>query len=96
MREIGVRLALGALPGSIFRLVLRGGLLLAGIGLAIGLAGAHAITPLLRSLLSAVDPHDATIFSGAAVLLLLVAFVACALPARRAMRVNPLQILRDE
>jgi ABC-type antimicrobial peptide transport system permease subunit len=94
--EIGVRLAMGAEPGSVARLVLRqsGGVTLAGI--AVGLAAALAGTRLIRSLLFDVSPRDPVVFATTTLFLLSVALVACWLPARRASRLSPLDALRAE
>ena len=93
-REIGVRVALGASRGSILRLVLRQGLRLALIGVAIGAALAVAAGQALESQLLGVAPTDAVSFAGTAALLLAVAVVACAVPARRAARLDPIRALR--
>jgi predicted permease len=95
-QEIGIRMAIGAQRRDILELVLRGGLRLVLLGLAIGLAGAFALTRLLQSLLYGVTAHDPLAFLGNAVLLLVVATAACVLPALRATRVDPLTALRAE
>ncbi|HEV8358558.1 MAG TPA: ABC transporter permease [Gemmatimonadales bacterium] len=95
-REIGVRLALGAAPGAIRRLVLGQGSRLAVFGLGLGLIGAAAVGRLLRTLLFGVGPLDAFTFGGVAILLGAMFLLACWLPARRAMRVDPLVAIRDE
>ncbi len=92
-REIGVRLALGAGRGDVHRLVVRQGLRPALLGTGIGLAGALALSHLLRSLLFGVSPTDPATFAGVAVLLCLVTLAACWLPARRAARVDPIVAL---
>jgi putative ABC transport system permease protein len=94
--EIGVRLALGAAQRQIFGLVVGESVKLAGIGLAIGLAGAAALARALRQLLFGVAGTDMATFAGTAVLLLLVAVLASYLPARRAMRIDPMEALRVE
>jgi putative ABC transport system permease protein len=93
-RDIGIRMALGASQGQIVWDVLGFGLRLAGIGLAIGLAGALAATRLLSSLLYGVRPTDAVTFAAVSLLLLGVALIASYLPARRATRVDPIVALR--
>jgi len=95
-REIGVRLALGALPRRIVRDVLGHGLRLAGIGVALGVAIAYAGTGLLRTILFEVTPTDPLTFGGVTVLLLAVAALASTVPARRASRLDPGSTLRAE
>jgi ABC-type antimicrobial peptide transport system permease subunit len=95
-QEIGIRMAIGAQPGEVLRLVLASGLRLVGLGVAIGLAGAYGLTRVLQSLLYGVTAHDPLTFAGNAVLLALVAAAACLLPALRAARVNPIVALRAE
>jgi predicted permease len=94
--EIGVRLALGATPGQVGRLVLGQGLTLATLGVAIGLAGALAATRLVEGLLFAISATDPTLYAALALLLLAIAAAACYVPTRRAMRVEPLSALRAE
>jgi putative ABC transport system permease protein len=93
-QEIGVRVALGAGRGDILRLVVGHGLLLAGIGISVGLALSAAAMPLARSLLYNVSPFDPLTFSAVATFLALVAFLASYVPARRATRVDPVGALR--
>jgi len=94
--EIGIRMALGAQVGNVMRLVMQSGLVIAMVGVAIGLAGAFALTRLMRALLFAVEPTDKVTFAGVSICLLLIALAACYLPARRATKVDPLQALRYE
>lgn len=92
--EIGVRMALGAQIGDVLRLVLSRAMVLAVIGIVIGIAGAVALTRYLTSLLFGVKPIDVVTFVGVAVVLALVVLVACLVPARRATRIDPLEALR--
>jgi putative ABC transport system permease protein len=94
--EIGVRMALGAQAGDVVKLVLRNGMVLALLGVAVGLAGSFALTRLIRTLLFEVTPTDALTFGSVSALLLGVALLACYIPARRATRVDPLSALRYE
>jgi putative ABC transport system permease protein len=94
-REIGVRLALGARPRSVVALVLRRAVLLVGIGVAIGLAGAMGLTRWLQSLLFELDPMDPVTLASSAAGLMFVAVVAAWIPARRASNVDPVTVLRD-
>jgi hypothetical protein len=95
-QEIGIRMALGASAGEILRLVLRRGLGLVAAGLAIGTAGALAVTRLLQTLLFGVSQADPVTFGGVILTLGAVALVATWIPARRAMRVDPLVALRRD
>jgi putative ABC transport system permease protein len=95
-QEIGIRVALGARAGNVVSLVLREGLLLAGVGVLIGLAGALALTRVLRSLLFEITPTDPLTLFTVSSLLLIVSAVAIAVPARRAMSVDPMVALRHE
>jgi len=94
--EIGVRMALGAQPGSVFGLVLRQAAILVGAGVGIGLLAALGITKFLASLLVGVGSYDPLTLATVAFLLILTAFVACYIPAHRAMRVDPMEALRYE
>jgi putative ABC transport system permease protein len=95
-REIGVRMALGAAPNSVLRMVISHGLKLAVAGVAIGLATSLALTRFIGSLLFGVSPTDPLTFAAVAISLTLVAVAACCIPARRAMRVDPIIALRHE
>ena len=94
--EIGIRTALGAQRRDVLRLVMKDGAKIALFGIASGIAGALALTRLMASLLFEVKPTDPVTFAGVAILLALVALAACYIPARRAMRVDPMVALRYE
>jgi putative ABC transport system permease protein len=102
--EIGIRVALGASQPSITQMVVRQGLVLAGIGVALGLAGALVITRVLSSLpadvraplLFDVRPFDPPTLTSVSVILVVVALAACYVPARRASRVDPIVALKHE
>ena len=95
-REIGVRVAVGARVRDVVRLVVRGGLRLALLGVGIGLAGAVAVTRLMRRMLDGVAPADPATLAVVALALFAAALFACWLPARRAARVDPIEALRHE
>jgi putative ABC transport system permease protein len=89
-------MALGASPGEILRLVLRQALMLAGLGIVIGFAGAAAVTRLLTSMLFGVKPGDPATYGAVIGIVLAAALLASYIPARRAMRVDPMVALRYE
>ncbi len=95
-REIGVRMALGASAGDIARLVLRGSLLMAAVGIAIGEVAAGLLGRFAEPLLFETSPRDPTVFAGVAGLLLVVAAIATFVPARRARSVSPVEALRTD
>jgi putative ABC transport system permease protein len=94
--EIGLRIALGASPARVLRLVLREGILLALGGLLLGIGGAYFVGRLMKSLLYQVNAMDPTAVSAVTAVLLLSALLACYIPARRATQVDPIVALRDE
>jgi len=94
-REIGVRVALGAAPGHVLRLVLREGAMLAGIGLVVGIAGALATSRVVGAMLYDVSTTNAAAYVATALVVLAVGGLATWLPARRAMRVDPVIALRE-
>jgi putative ABC transport system permease protein len=95
-QEIGVRIALGATPMGVVRMVLGQGGRLAVVGIALGLGGAAGLTPLLQRMLFGVDPSDPVTFANAALVIGAVAIVACIVPAFRAAQVDPVIALRQE
>ncbi|MGA8103787.1 MAG: FtsX-like permease family protein [Candidatus Acidiferrales bacterium] len=94
--EMGIRVALGAQPRDVMWLVVGQGTRLALIGIALGIAGALMLTRFLQSMLFEVKPTDLATFVGVTILLVLVSLAACYIPARRAMRVDPMVALRYE
>ncbi|MGH7969389.1 MAG: FtsX-like permease family protein [Limisphaerales bacterium] len=95
-REIGIRIALGAEVADVFRLIIGQGMRLVLTGTLIGLAGAMALIHFLRSLLFGVSATDPLTFAAVSVVLAGVAFFACWVPARRAIKVDPVKALRHE
>jgi putative ABC transport system permease protein len=95
-REMGIRIAIGATSSDMIRLIVGQALGLAAIGVAIGLAGAFALTRVIRSLLFDIDPLDGLTFAASATVLLLIAVLSSYLPARRALRVDPTVAMRTE
>jgi putative ABC transport system permease protein len=95
-QEIGIRMALGARTADVLKLVIRNGMLLVLIGVALGLSGAIALTRLMRTMLFGVTPTDALTIGVVSLVLIGVALLACLIPARRATRVDPLVALRYE
>ncbi|HEX6730434.1 MAG TPA: ABC transporter permease [Pyrinomonadaceae bacterium] len=94
--ELGIRMAVGAQPRDVFRIVIGQGMLLALIGVALGLVGAFALTRLMTTMLFGVEPTDPLTFISLAALLIGVGLAACYLPGRRATKVDPLVALRSE
>jgi len=94
--EIGVRLALGARPRDVLQLVLRRGLILTLVGLLIGLPIAFGVAQLLASIIYGVSAADLVTFGGIGALMCVITFLACYIPARRAMQVDPMIALRYE
>jgi putative ABC transport system permease protein len=95
-REMGIRLALGATPRGIVVLVMRQGLTVAAVGVAVGVAGAFLLTRLMRTLIVGVDSADPFTYVAVAALLVIVAVLASAIPAGRASRIDPAISLRNE
>jgi ABC-type antimicrobial peptide transport system permease subunit len=95
-REIGLRMALGASTASVTRLVVGQGIALTGAGLLVGLLGAWAATRALKNLLYGVSSTDPVTFAAVAALLTVISFAACWIPARRASRLDPIVVLREE
>ncbi len=95
-REVGIRIALGATPGGILMLIVRQGLVITLLGIALGVIGAFALTPFMRSLLFGIEATDPATFGVIAGLLTLIALVATYVPARRATRIDPVVAMRSE
>ncbi|HEU5131828.1 MAG TPA: FtsX-like permease family protein, partial [Pyrinomonadaceae bacterium] len=95
-REIGIRVALGAQRRDVFRLIMIRGVILVGVGVAIGVGASFAFSKLLSSLLFGVTPNNMTTLVGVSMGLIAVALLACYIPARRATKVDPLAALRYE
>jgi ABC-type antimicrobial peptide transport system permease subunit len=95
-REIGVRVALGATPGRVFRTILGQGLFTTAAGVTIGVVAAMGLTRTLGTLLFDVKPTDPVTFAGVVGILVVVAMLACYVPARRATRADPMEALRQE
>jgi putative ABC transport system permease protein len=95
-RELGIRMALGAQQRDLLRLIVGQGIFLVLIGAAIGIAAALGVTRFIGAMLYGVQANDPLTFAGVAILLTLVALAACYIPARRAMRVDPMVALRYE
>ncbi len=96
VNEIGIRMALGAKPGDVLAMILRQGMGLVTVGLVIGIASALALTGMMKSLLFQVEPNDPITFVGVSAVLATAALMACYVPARRALRIDPLRALRSE
>lgn len=94
--EIGIRMAMGAKPGTVERLVLRQGLALTLIAMALGWPAAWMLAKLAASFLYGIQPHDAVTFAVVPPLLIAIALIACWIPARRAASIDPMQALRTE
>jgi ABC-type antimicrobial peptide transport system permease subunit len=94
-REIGVRMAMGAEQGAVLSLILRRGMKLVGTGIAIGLVASLLIARVLSRMLYGLSPADPISLAGASIVLILVAFVACYIPARMASRLDPMAALRE-
>ena len=95
-REIGLRMAIGAMPSDVLKMILGGGMKLAAIGVVLGVAAALALSQLVEAMLFEVEPSDPTSYAATAVLLLIVAALACYFPARRAMKVDPIVTLQQD
>jgi putative ABC transport system permease protein len=95
-QEIGIRMALGADRADVLKLIIRNGLVLTLLGIAIGVGGAFGLTRLMSTLLFGVTPTDKPTFIAVSAVLIFVALLACYIPARRATKVDPLIALRYE
>jgi ABC-type antimicrobial peptide transport system permease subunit len=95
-KEIGVRMAIGAAAADVRRMVFRDGVSPVAIGIPVGLAGSLAVNRILQSQLVGVSPYDPVTMAGAPVVLILVGLLACQIPARRAMNVEPTEALRHD
>jgi putative ABC transport system permease protein len=95
-QEIGIRVALGARRTAVMWMVLKQGLILTTVGLTLGIAGAFALTRLMSGLLFGVQPTDPLTFGAVSLILILIATLACLLPARRALAIDPIVALRSE
>ena len=95
-REIGIRIAVGAKPDDVFRMIVRQGLTLTIIGVLLGIVAAYGLGSAMSSLLFGVSASDPLILGAGSALMLLTALAACLIPARRAIRVDPVAALRCE
>jgi putative ABC transport system permease protein len=95
-REIGIRIAVGAATSNIIRLIVGHAVGLALVGIALGLAGAFALTRVIRALLFNTSPFDLATFAGSAAVLLVIVALASYLPARRALRIDPSLAMRND
>ncbi|MGH9585261.1 MAG: FtsX-like permease family protein, partial [Bryobacteraceae bacterium] len=95
-REIGLRMALGAQPGDVMKLIVADGMKLASAGVLIGVAGVYTLGRLMRSTFYGIGAFDAASFAAVAVILLAAALIACYIPARRCARIDPMTVLRQE
>jgi putative ABC transport system permease protein len=95
-REIGIRVALGAHTANVRALIIRHGMLLTSMGLAIGLGASLLLTPVLQSFLIDLPAGDPGTFAGVSMVLIVIALLACYLPARRATKIDPIATLRTE
>ena len=95
-REIGIRMALGAQPRAILKLIVGRGLFLVGIGVVIGVLASFGLTRFIENMLFGVKPTDPLKFAAIVLLLAVVALLACLVPAQRALRVDPIVVLRHQ